>query len=410
MRTHLHRREGGTYYFRRAIPAKLRPHFDGKREWIVSLRTKDRAEAKSLIPHYVLAFDARVREALALSPLRVPEMVASDPPKAGIPEGTKVSLLGMFEAYATEQRLKPATAAEWRAMVKVLRDFIGHDDAEALTVDELDRWRDKLLTEPGRKGKLRAPGTVKDKYLSSVRATLAWGVEKRLITRNVASLVKVRVPRVAKVRERDFSADEATRILSASLQSSWSDVGHHEARARRWVPWICAYTGARVNEIGQLRGTDVSQIEGVWALRITPEAGTVKNNTARLVPLHADLIGQGFHKVALSCGDHPIFYSVDRIRSPGPSNRYFKKVGERLRDWIRGEVGITDLNVQPNHAWRHTFKTRALDAGIPERVADAIQGHAPRSVGQTYGSVSLAAKAKAIASLPRFLISDAASD
>jgi hypothetical protein len=26
--------------------------------------------------------------------------------------------------------------------------------------------------------------------------------------------------------------------------------------ARRWIPWICAYTGARVNEITSLTGRD----------------------------------------------------------------------------------------------------------------------------------------------------------
>ncbi|MEC5293197.1 hypothetical protein, partial [Aurantimonas sp. C2-3-R2] len=33
--------------------------------------------------------------------------------------------------------------------------------------------------------------------------------------------------------------------------------------SRRWVPWICAYTGARVNEITQLRRQDIKQIDGI---------------------------------------------------------------------------------------------------------------------------------------------------
>ena len=40
------------YYFRRAIPAKLRPYLGGKREFKYTLHTKDRDAAKRLIPDY----------------------------------------------------------------------------------------------------------------------------------------------------------------------------------------------------------------------------------------------------------------------------------------------------------------------------------------------------------------------
>jgi hypothetical protein len=65
MGTHLYRREGDTYYFRRAIPASERNRFAGKREWIESLRTKGHVEAKRLIPAYVQAFDRAMMDAKA---------------------------------------------------------------------------------------------------------------------------------------------------------------------------------------------------------------------------------------------------------------------------------------------------------------------------------------------------------
>ncbi len=407
MSTHLFRRQGGTYYFRRAIPVNLRHLFDGRREWIASLRTKDRVEAKRLLPAMVQAFDtAMAVDQLVVPPPRGPLerneqlgrlSVAEQPGKASVP------LIATFQAYAVEQGLKPGTAAEWRSMLKALIAFVGHDDAARLTVSDIDRWRDYLLTQPGRGGKLRSPGTVKDKYLCALRATLSWAVEKRKLPENVATSVKVRTPSRLKLRERDFTVAEGNAVLEATLVDH-RECSDYDKRARRWIPWLCAYTGARVNELSQLRGNDVINQNGIWCLRISPEAGTVKNNSVRLIPLHSHVIEQGFLSLAVSHGNDPVFYDTSRIKTAGPANRYFKKVGERLRDWVRNEVGITDSAVQPNHAWRHTFKTRCIDAGIPERIADAIQGHAPRSVGQSYGSVSLEAKAKAIASLPRFEI------
>jgi integrase len=43
---------------------------------------------------------------------------------------------------------------------------------------------------------------------------------------------------------------------------------------------------------------------------------------------------------------------------------------------------VTDKGIQPNHAWRHTFKARALRFGIREHIVDAMCGHAPASVGR----------------------------
>jgi hypothetical protein len=46
------------------------------------------------------------------------------------------------------------------------------------------------------------------------------------------------------------------------------------------------------------------------------------------------------------------------------------------------------------------MKTIARDLGLDMRVVDAIQGHAPRTAGESYGDVSLAAMDKIISRLP----------
>jgi site-specific recombinase XerD len=71
----------------------------------------------------------------------------------------------------------------------------------------------------------------------------------------------------------------------------------------------------------------------------------------------------------------------------------------RLAEFAR-EV-VPDLRVAPNHAWRHRFKTKGLEAGIGERVLDAIHGHAARTAGDAYGEVTVKAMAEAVGKLPR---------
>ncbi len=313
-----------------------------------------------------------------------------------------VPLIVTFDAYAASQGLTPGVRDEWRRYVARLVDWLGYDDASRITANELRSWRDELLQETTRKGTLRDPVTVRDKYITSVRATLNWAVEEQLLERNVASDVTVRVPKKTKRRERSFTAEEARSILAATLEKPSARLSASHARARRWIPWLCAYTGARVNEFSQLRAEDVFEEDGIWAVRITPDAGSVKNKEAREVPLHSHIIDQGFLEVVNAVAQGPLFYdpSAQRVESEG--SRHFKKVGERLAEWVRKDVGIDDPDIKPNHAWRHTFKSMSYDVGIEERVADAIQGHAPKTTGRTYGSVSLAAKAEAIGRLSRF--------
>jgi site-specific recombinase XerD len=45
------------------------------------------------------------------------------------------------------------------------------------------------------------------------------------------------------------------------------------------------------------------------------------------------------------------------------------------------------------HGFRHRFKTIGLEAGISTRVLDAIQGHAARTAGDSYGDVTVKAMA-----------------
>ena len=74
----------------------------------------------------------------------------------------------------------------------------------------------------------------------------------------------------------------------------------------------------------------------------------------------------------------------------------------RLTDFAR-EV-VTDLKVAPNHGWRHTFKTIGREVGIEDSVLDGICGHAPPTVGKSYGGVSITAQVRAFAMFPRFAV------
>jgi integrase len=161
----------------------------------------------------------------------------------------------------------------------------------------------------------------------------------------------------------------------------------------------------RPGEITQLRGRDVEQVDGIWTLNLTPEAGTIKGGLARRVPIHPHLVDQGFIRFAQERGDAPLFY---RLRKRGSDNGAQKKspaaqARQRLAKWVRS-IGIEDEDLSPNHAWPHTFKQIGRRVTQDDTLLDYICGHAPATEGRAYGAPLLQDMARVIEKFPRYTL------
>lgn len=285
-------------------------------------------------------------------------------------------------------------------VVEALRKFVGHDDAMRLTKKDLMGWRDHLM-------KSLSARTVSDVYLSTVRSLLKWAVDGDLLPENVAANVRQPKPRKQYSRERGYTEAEANTVLRASrsYQPRADDKGRirekpHLVAAKRWVPLICAFTGARVTEITQLRKNDVRQEGDYWVIRITPEAGSLKAGDYRDVPLHPQIVDEGFVEFVRAAGAGPLFHGGTAKED------YRRKAGQisnQLATWL-SKAGLTPKGVWPNHAWRHRLKTQCRELGMGDRVPDAICGHVGRTAGENYGDVTLTAKWNVIKSLPSYTL------
>jgi len=171
---------------------------------------------------------------------------------------------------------------------------------------------------------------------------------------------------------------------------------------KRWAPIICAFTGARVSEIMQLRREDVREVGGRWVIRITPAAGTVKAGGYRDVPLHRQIIHEGFADFVQAAEPGPLFHSAT---DPEKFRRAAMTMSSKLSEWLRLSE-LTPEGLQPNHAWRHRLETTCRELGISDRVADAIQGHSGRTASDNYGDVTLQTKIDAIDRLPDYKIAN----
>lgn len=299
-----------------------------------------------------------------------------------IQDAKPVQLIDIFDAYVTERKPRPRTARSWKRHLDKFVAFVGKSDAKQISQTDVLKWKDHLSGDRG-----LSAATINDAYLAALKTTLNWAVDNAILEHNVATKARVRSQPKSITRERGLSDEEALLILRATMDNPPSGLSRERAFARRWVPWLCAFSGARVNEITQMRAQDISLTNGIWTMLITPEAGGVKSNKSRIVPLHPQIFGQGFVE-ELAGKSGPLFYDPKRRLKTSTENTQAMKTGEHIAKWVRN-VGVTDRRVQPNHGWRHRFKTVARRVKMDPEIRDVIQGHRHRTEGEAYGDTEI---------------------
>jgi integrase len=249
--------------------------------------------------------------------------------------------------------------------------LIGHDDATQVTPHDVVRFKEQFM-ERG------LSGATINRYLSSVRSPLAWGKRNHKAATNPAESVKYEAKRKTKPKIKRVGYDD--RQARTILLAARDDKQPH----RRWIPWVCAFTGCRLDEIAGRDARDIKQIGSVWVLDIT----RAKNEESiRKIPLHSKLIAEGFVDYVQGLpSDGPLFPDLKDGRY-GRAGTATKSIGRWLRA-VQKEAGVQlveEPRLAPNHSWRHRFKSETRGAGIEEEVHDALTGHNEGKVSRDYG-------------------------
>lgn len=118
----------------------------------------------------------------------------------------------------------------------------------------------------------------------------------------------------------------------------------------------------------QLRKEDVRKEKGgPWIIRINPDAGDTKTDDYRDVPVHEHLVSVGFIDFLNQSKPGHLFCDVGKDgTTAGPASGVYSRITEAVRRVV------PDPRVQPNHAWRYTFKTYGHEADLDPLAIDAI--------------------------------------
>ncbi len=208
-----------------------------------------------------------------------------------------VKLTFLLDGWAKESRPARSTLDLWWSYMARFVEYIGRDDALSVQRSDIVSWKQHLV-ELGNTTK-----TINDSKLAALRAAFRSGVDNDLLPANPAAGVFVRHRKRAGETMLGFERGEAATILKAAAEAS--------DPVRRWVPLLCAQSGARVSEVYQLRGEDIQSEDGIPYMHFRPEAGALKNAASeRKVPLHPHVIAAGFVEFAKRSGRGPLFYET----------------------------------------------------------------------------------------------------
>jgi integrase len=310
------------------------------------------------------------------------------------PSPAEVTLTGLVEEWWRENKKlgkARSTYVNYKGVFGKLVAFLAlgaarrstADDAHRLTAEDVVSYKDHRLNVDE-----VAPRTVNDNDLAALRSVLGWAVDNRKLPANVA--LGIRLKGVEKETGRAFTEEEAKAVLRAASAVRWSGKGlEGTALARRWLPWLQAYSGARVGEVGQLRKEDVTLVrEGdteYWAYAIRQEAGTVKGKKDRQVPVHPHLVELGFIDMVKAAPGGYLFLTPNPTEEDpqgvlGPLQGVKNRVAEAAREVV------PDKTVAPNHGWRHRFTLLSYEHDVSEDLARVIVGHSGKDVhAKVYG-------------------------
>jgi len=296
--------------------------------------------------------------------------------KAAIPAaaGTALGMTALIDRWAAERKPKAKTLDEVRKSAALLTQALGIDKAPGdLTKQDFVDFKGWLLQQPGRDGKGYSSGTI-IKRLNLIKTVLSYAEAELIIGSNPAS--KITVAKTKTIVRQPFSLGDLDLLFSPDTLPAQP--------TRRWLMLLGLYSGARLNELCQLQCPDLRCEDGIWYLSIDDlvddEDGeqSIKNEGSRRnVPLHPAIIESGF-LAFVGRRQGRVFADLEFDEMQGYGKAASKALNKHIRRLIPDRRKVF-------HSFRHTFKSLARNAGMPEDVHDFLTGHAGGHVGRDYG-------------------------
>jgi integrase len=242
--------------------------------------------------------------------------------------------------------------------------------------------------------------TVDLKWLGPVNRLFRWLVLEEKIEKNPCDGVRSEQEdgEAANSKRLPFKPDQISKLFAITSAAS-------PKTALYWLPLLLLCTGARPNELAQLRSDDVKEFNGQPHLSVLclPDDDDEKSEKAidkaaeeknqqkvksaagrRMIPLHPILIEAGFTRFVDERHEgvaKPLF----RDLRPNRHGYWSAAITKRISRIIRSDLGITNRKYT-TYSLRHNFIDACKAAGIDEEIRMKFMGHQLEGVHGVYGN------------------------
>ena len=298
----------------------------------------------------------------------------------------------LWADYTSEHRSSWAdgTIAEHQTAFAAFKEIVGDIAISDFTIEVARQYKKEYIDYPVR----RTLGKNKDKSLEELRqqtdarvaeatvatrmgminAFLNWAADHKYLHQN--HLSNIVVQRDKRTRKKlPFNPQDLKLIFSQPQFTS----GHVKNAWEFWLPIIAIYTGARINEICQLRGSDIQTHNGITYFNIHDDGNTLKTrNSIRKIPIHHHLKKLGILELAQRVGGGFLFEITQYNKKRGhyPSKRF---------STFKTSLGMGQS--KSFHSFRHNFRDALTTAGAQPFITYTLMGHSSSDITFTqYGS------------------------
>lgn len=226
--------------------------------------------------------------------------VPTKQPSIAVAKARGTALSAVVDRWALNQK-NEKTIDRMRSVVEWFEGDMGPIPVEEITPDDVLNWTEKLLK------RTKTPANARTKLANfNTLLRYAW-MKARLIPANPALGVSVDAKRDPEEDVQPFDLPALKLIFGSPIYVNDERPLAGAGEAAYWLPLLAMFTGARLNELGQLRPSDILKVPYVdrdgneleaWCIRIVADKAEglkLKNAwSARRVPIHPDLIRFGF--------------------------------------------------------------------------------------------------------------------
>ena len=307
----------------------------------------------------------------------------------------QIKISQAFVVYKDEQEVENwgvRTALQNEATITQLIELVGDIQVASVTKATAREYKKLLLAYPKNRNKGNRINQSINQLLSegsetisheTVRNTIGrvssffnWLIKQGYRDDNPFAGIAPKRTHSTRSERSSFTDDELKVLFGSDLYKE----KQFKFEWQYWLPILGLYTGARIEELCQLKVNDFKFAENCHYIAIHGDGDVlnrVKTNCSiRDIPIHADLINMGVLDLTKGKSLDSYIFDLKRVNtnlSHGPS-KWFGR--------YKSSLGFPSGS-KVFHSFRHTFRDKLTFAGISSEYVSEMLGH--EHLGETFG-------------------------